>query len=154
MVMHYSPEPRRDSDEGFNIDNAGVIVVGNDSSEEEDISQGVNDQNEFGYELLPQELPSENSDSIEVASVNFVDSASGVPRREHLDPGDNLGEIVPVTEECSNKVRPDIEINAEEVQAAMRNVTLPPSSFPPWASSIPESQWTQFIFTRLGNNME
>ena len=38
---------------------------------------------------------------------------------------------------------------AEQVRAAMANFNLPASSFPAWASAVPEEQWKQQLLERL-----
>lgn len=43
----------------------------------------------------------------------------------------------------------DITVDYDQVRAAMASITLPPSSIPPWASSIPDSEWCTYLQNRI-----
>lgn len=49
----------------------------------------------------------------------------------------------------STSSRPDININCDEVRAAMAGFSLPPSAIPSWAANIPESQWTSTLTQQI-----
>ena len=50
--------------------------------------------------------------------------------------------------------RTDIDVNCDEIRAAMSNITLPPSAIPSWASEIPEAQWTSYLTARINSLQE
>lgn len=50
---------------------------------------------------------------------------------------------------ASDAPRPDIDVNCDEVRAAMSGFTLPQSSIPLWAENIPEAQWATTLMQQL-----
>lgn len=138
------PEP---PDNNETISSVNDINVVNETDSDDD-------GNEYdGYTLLP--LGPEET---------FSDDDVTVEEEEHSE--NSLPSIIPMENQLVQEVWGnqatfvgiDIEMDNDkvnEVKRAMSNFTLPPTSIPAWANSVPEEMWKENLMDRLRNrNLE
>lgn len=142
MVGHDSglPDPP-DSDDSLTTNTE--IVMMNDSESDDDF-------NEYnGYEPLPLEA---DDQEVTVHEEHIVEDIPDIPTivlPELVRMEDTL-----VQEVWSSNAPNIVDIRMdkekeEEVKQAMLNVTLPASSIPEWANSVPEEEWKNHLMQIL-----
>lgn len=141
------PEPPDANGKNDNVNNANEVIVMNQNETDSD-----DDHNEYdGYTLLP--LGPEEAITDDEA---FNDTS------QQEEPPDFLPAIIPMDQSLvqevwgqrAESVSVDIEMDIEkvnEVKQAMSNFTLPSTSIPPWANSVPEEMWKENLMDRLRN---
>lgn len=165
MVGDWSPDPPREADEQLTNSTQAVFFESEDSEEDTYTNPPI------GYELLfapstgltSDEEESDScedadhegeEDSEEVGETSVAGPSTSSPAvpldaAEHLAQArrSEIEEVAALY--ASDAPRADINVNCDEVRAAMSGFTLPPSSIPPWAENIPEAQWAATLMDQL-----
>ncbi|XP_014284132.1 uncharacterized protein [Halyomorpha halys] len=143
--MLCSPDPPNYPDSDIGSEIISEITMGGEESEDASADSGDELPGQINYyQLLPQDISSgeSNGNGHSIAEEDYS--------LEHNEPHTAVNGAE-ATLQTPTKERTDIEVNDEEVRAAMQNIILPPSAIPPWAVNVPESQWTAFLLSRITN---
>lgn len=155
MVHFWLPDPPNENVREEIEPSTEIIATVETSSDEDD---GAYD----GYQPLrgfPNCVEPINDSSDEEEENEAESNANKNPTSETnaVNPNPSLPPIVPiekvlVTDVWNAPAPHDIEMDVEkanEVRQAMANFTLPSTSIPDWAASIPEDQWKEQLINRI-----
>ncbi|CAH1402707.1 unnamed protein product [Nezara viridula] len=143
--MLNSPDPPNYPENDIGSEIISEIAMGGEESEDASADSGDEVPGQINYyQLLPQDISTGESNG------NGHSVAEDTYSLELNEP-QTVENGAEATLQSPIKERTDIEVNDEEVRAAMQNIVLPPSAIPPWAVNVPESQWTAFLLSRITN---
>lgn len=139
-------DPSNDSTDNNVIPNNEIITA-----VDSDIDDDSN--NYEGY----QPLPANAEDVCSEEESDGDDDAEAAVSLSAPPPVQDLPAIVPIEQMLLKQVwdsgvSKDIEMDSNKVDAvkkAMINITLPPSSIPEWANSIPEEEWKATLLNKI-----
>ncbi|KAJ8926414.1 hypothetical protein NQ314_021202, partial [Rhamnusium bicolor] len=145
------PDPDNPNND-LRVSNEDVILVTDDDEDSDDQETVTLDD----YQPLPME---DTGDSNYCSTYGYQTpentTTSSARRRTPME------EVVVATfKQVWNECHPsegDIEMDSkkiDEVKEAMSKITLPPSSIPEWANSVPEDEWKKHLLNRLQTNQE
>lgn len=140
------PEPEGSEDETANAP-VPAAYHADDSSDDEDVDLGSGDEEHAGYQLLPQQLDSDEDapDALGNPALPtvFAEAFSQAPN-EWRPTEDMLRPVEP-----RPLAEPMAQAQVEAVKAAMAGFELPASQRPAWAQDVPEEEWKQCLYDRL-----
>lgn len=139
------PDPPNNSTDN-NLTPNNEIITGTDSDSENEI----NDYE--GYQPLPGNA--EDAFSEEESDEEEGAACSSAPSTKDLSPIVTMEESL-LKEVWSCGASKDIEMDSTKVDAvkrAMLSVTLPDSSIPEWANTVPEEEWKASLLSRIQTN--
>lgn len=150
MVLEYSPDPvGEDLDTVKSIPSLQTGHFGNDSNSDSDLDEGIE---YFGYEPIPlgpdlvdatcddeDEPDSQEDDTVSQSNVDYPNLPPAPPSA-----GEELLKEVWSTPSQPMTIPMDAT-KEEQIKNAMANFTLPESSIPKWAASVPDEDLKQHL---------
>uniref|UniRef100_A0A1B6CS64 Male-enhanced antigen 1 n=1 Tax=Clastoptera arizonana TaxID=38151 RepID=A0A1B6CS64_9HEMI len=147
MVNEWFPEPPQDTEGRLSAPSQIVFVE--DELSDDDLAGFA----PTGYELLSLQgfTTDEEEDSNEEEDIPINEPVHSRETSEQPADPETVSEVEVQASflNAPTSTRSDINVNFDEVRAAMVGFTLPPSSIPPWAANIPESQWTNTLIHHI-----